>query len=231
MNTIIIEKDPIFRAQLISFVQVHSQLQLIDAFENLLEAYHVLFSHRIDLILLNVGIPLMSNFDFSVGIQKKPLIIFFHPNEDYIIRTDNCTVVDVLPHKTDKYMLEKTISKAHTHFERQNAEEGEIFIQVRNQIVVINQTDIIYVKSMQNYVQIVTATETYTQLIPLKDFYRQLSPLKFVQIHRSLIVNILMIQQVNRDTLKVQNKELPIGEKFKAKFKEILRGSTAFIKK
>jgi DNA-binding LytR/AlgR family response regulator len=231
MNTIIIQKDPVFRAQLKKFVRAHAHLHLIDTFDTVLAAYQILFSRRIDLILLDSGAPVMPNIDFSIGIQKRPLIVFFHPNDDFIIKTDNCIVVDLLPNNTDTYTLEKTISKAYNHFERQKAERGEIFIQVRNQLVAINQSDIIYIKSMQNYVQIVTMTETYIQLIPLKNFHSQLSPLKFIQINRALIVNILMIQQINRDTLQILNTEFPIGEKYKANFKKILRGNAMLIKK
>jgi two-component system, LytTR family, response regulator len=231
MNTIIIQKDPVFRGHLENFVRAHPHLHLIDTFDTVLEAYQILFSHSIDLILLDSSAPLMPNIDFSVGIQKKPIIIFFHPSEDYIIRTDNCTVMDLLPHKSDTNILNKTILKAYAHFERQNTEGVDILISVGNKLVSINETDIVYIKSMQNYVQIVTSSGIYTQLIPLKKFHSQLSPHKFVQIHRSTVANVIKIRQVNRDTIIVGNSELPIGEKYKANFKEILRGSATLIKK
>ena len=63
--------------------------------------------------------------------------------------------------------------------------------------------DIHYIKAMENFVQIVTRKETHTNLTPMKKILERLPPDKFVQVHRSYIVNVREVISIEKDSIKI----------------------------
>ena len=84
----------------------------------------------------------------------------------------------------------------------------------------INYADILFVKSVGNYLQFVTKEATITSYGSLQSLQSILEPdIRFMQIHRSFIVNLEKIEHISSDALLINKQKIPIGSKFLDEFK------------
>ena len=70
--------------------------------------------------------------------------------------------------------------------------------------------------------QVVTTQDTYTTLVSLKNMLSKLPNNIFKQVHRSYIINSNKIQSLEKNTLKIDKHDIPLGAAFKEKIVEVL---------
>ena len=75
---------------------------------------------------------------------------------------------------------------------------------------------------MENFVQVVTSNDTHTTLVSLKNMLSKLPNNIFKQVHRSYIINFSKIQSLEKNTLKIDRYEIPIGAAFKERIIDVL---------
>lgn len=123
----------------------------------------------------------------------------------------------------DKQNLYSTIEVAlrkFGDFTREDDNEGKVlkdsfFVKQNHQNIKVQIEDIIYIKSDNNYLEIYTKERRHIIRSSLRDFISQLSSKKFLQIHRSYIVNMEKIDSFSSTTLLVDKKELPVSKQYK----------------
>lgn len=76
---------------------------------------------------------------------------------------------------------------------------------------------------MENFVQVITTNDTHTTLVSLKNMLSKLPNNIFKQVHRSYIINFSKIQSLEKNTLKIDKYDIPIGAAFKEKVVDILK--------
>ena len=87
-----------------------------------------------------------------------------------------------------------------------------------NILIHINAKDIIYIEALSDYVSIYTAGERFTILSTMKAIENKLDSTDFARIHRSYIIRLDRIKQIEEDIVLVADKELPISRNFIATF-------------
>ena len=90
-----------------------------------------------------------------------------------------------------------------------------IFVKDKDKMVRINVADILYVNAERNYCNIVTAEKKYMLSVNLKTFESKASSASFVRIHRSYLVNLFKIDQLDDNYVFFNNESLPISKSYK----------------
>ena len=214
MNTIIIENNVVWRDTLETYVNNEASLKLIGSFKSILEAYHIMQTERVDLIFFNMDMMGATTLDFSKGLNKSPLIIFSKPERGNAIKTGNSIIVDVLTQPLVLEHFQKAIEKAERWVESDKKEDF-FFIRANNSFVKLLYADVLYIKALENFVQIVTKKETFTKLVSLKKILHQLPNDIFVQVHRSFIINLQEVISIEKDGIAIEGLSIPIGNAFK----------------
>jgi len=232
MKCIIIDDEPLAVDLLKDFVSKVESLELVNTFNNAIDAISSINKTEVDLIFLDIEMPHFTGIDFVNAIDVKPLIIFTTAYSNYAVEGFDFGAVDYLIKPIPFNRFLKAVVRAQHLFSPpeavQNsnfpiivAEEANNFMFVRAEYenVKINYTDILFVEGLKDYVKIYTTDGKYIlTLMSLIKLESTLSPIGFSRIHRSYIVNLKHIKSIQKNKVLIADKRLPISESYKAAF-------------
>ena len=123
-------------------------------------------------------------------------------------------IVSSYSEKNYKRFIESVqkIQKAEPESAPATKETDHLFIKVDTKLVKLVNNDILFVESMGDYVKFVTAAKKYVTLNTLKNLEEKLNKSTFLKVHRSYIVNIAKIDDLQGNTIYIQGNEVPIGK-------------------
>jgi DNA-binding LytR/AlgR family response regulator len=214
MNTIIIEDNLLWQEKLESHILTQPSLKLLGAFGSVMAAYHLIHSESIDLIFVNLDIEGFKTLNFSKARNRNPFIVFSKANQTLPFNTENSIVVDIFTDSLNTQRFQKAIEKVRK-WSKMDREEDSFFIRTKNGYVKLSYDEILYIKAMENFVQIITRKETFIKLVSMKKILEQLPTEQFLQVHRSFIVNKEAVISIEKDMILIENLEIPIGSSYK----------------
>ena len=226
IKTIIVDDDAVWRDLTSEFVKMNSLLELVGTFDSALTAYPFLFKEKVDLILLDVEMPQLDGLKFAKSLAHPPLIVFITSHAESAVEGFEVAAIDFLvkPYSIERFFkmverVQQQIDNKSTTLPPQYSHETNhfFFIRTNNSYVRINYDDVLYIKAMENFIQIVTANEKYTTLIPLSTVEEQLPTDRFLRSHRSYLINAQNIESMTKDTIHFGEFQIPISEQYRDK--------------
>ena len=178
--------------------------------------------------------PDISGIQFLKSLPHKPLVIFTTAYEKYALEGFELDVVDYLlkPYSFERFL--KAVNKAQEHLslleKNQNMPSGEeisfsnqfIFVKSDYKLVKIEIAEIQYIESLKDYVKIIVGDKPVVTLSSMKAIEEKLVAPDFIRVHRSFMVNLRKIQYIQRNFVKVGDKEIPIGDNYKESFLQVI---------
>jgi len=234
MKCVIIDDEPLAVDLIKEFVSKVESLELINTFNNAIDAIAVINNSNVDLIFLDIEMPHFSGIDFLNAIDKKPLIIFTTAYSDYAVEGFNLGAVDYLVKPIPFHRFLKSVMRAQQLFQSQNTispvspkivapemEPDFMFVRSEYENVKINFSDILFIEGLKDYVKIYTSDNKFTlTLISLIKLENTLSSKGFSRIHRSYIINIKYVKSIQKNKVLISDKRIPISESYKNAFFE-----------
>ncbi|WP_281299139.1 LytR/AlgR family response regulator transcription factor [Flavobacterium limnophilum] len=232
MKCIIIDDEPLAVDLLKDFVSKVESLELVNTFNNAIDAISAINKTEVDLIFLDIEMPHFTGIDFIKAIDKKPLIIFTTAYSNYAVEGFDFGAVDYLVKPIPFNRFLKAVVRAQHLFlppevvHNSNAtiiaaDESNNFMFVRAEYenVKINYADILFVEGLKDYVKIYTNDGKYVlTLMSLIKLENSLSHKGFSRIHRSYIVNLAHIKSIQKNKVLIVDRRLPISESYKTAF-------------
>mgnify|MGYP006110044019 CR=1 FL=1 len=220
MNSIIIDDDEISIEIIKSHAQNTAGITITDTFTSAIEAKKYLDENKCDLIFLDINMPQMNGFEFMQMIGNKlPNVILITSHEEFAIEAFKFNVVGYLLKPVKYYDFVSSIKKIDQNFNKTKStikkENATIFIKEGKSIIKVNKDDIIYIQSMGDYAKIHTIKKDYTIHSTMKSLETKFSTDKFIRVHRSYIIRISSIEDIEDDTICVLDKIIPIGKTYK----------------
>lgn len=229
IRTLILEDEQHWQLILQRMVESHPLLELAGIFCSPLEALPAIAGNRPDLLLLDVEFAEINGFAFAQSLDNPPLIVFVTTHANFAAQSYEVEAVDFLvkPVQIDRFI--KSIDKVRRLLELQNAAQIEhtieedkssdfFFIKDQNGYIKLKPEEILFVKSMENYVQFITANNTYTTLASLQSVETSLGA-SFMRVHRSYLINLSKIDQFTNDAITIDNHSIPLGGQYADQFK------------
>ncbi len=219
-NCIIVEDEPIAAEILESFISRDQDLNLVGKCADAVYASNLLGIHKVDLMILDLHLPVVKGFDFLRKIKNPPLIIVTTAYHQYAVEGYELDIVDYLMKPIPYDRFQTAVDKFKYLMEAEDAllevsERDYIFINSgRKQIRMILQ-DIFYIESLREYIHIHTKTETFTFKMPISKIEETLNPKMFTRIHKSYIVSKTKIEVKSANVIQVNGKKLPVGRTYK----------------
>lgn len=227
MFTAYIIEDEIRAIELLeNYIQRIDYIQLLGTARHSLQAFHYLQEHAVDLIFLDINMPILSGLELYKNLQKPPKVIFTTAYPEYAVEGFNLQAVD--------YLLKPiTFSRFLQACERWRQQQQKIS-SVDSSIMTGQFADLIYVKSgvimhklswrsilylakEDNYVTYRTLDKRILSRQTLSDLERTF-PKYICRIHKSYAVSLLKINQLARDTVTIGEVQLPIGRTYREAF-------------
>lgn len=225
----IVDDSTLQRLSIVKLIENHSQLDLVAEYNNAIEAKMGLANNAIDLIFLDIEMPILSGFDLLDDLAHKPQIIFVTGKTKYAFKAFDYDAVDYLRKPISKDRFLNAVHKAITNFKLKNDEgfDEEDFIFVKSNLkkrkVFLNELR--YIEALGDYVKLVTEHDALVVLSTMKAFEALLPRDRFLRIHKSYIVNLEKVERYNSKIIELDKEQLPLSRNRKADLADALAAS------
>lgn len=213
LNAIVIDDEPMALEVIKNLSEKIPFIHLTGTFTNAFEAMDHMRTQRPDLLFLDIKMPDISGIEFLTALQQPPMVIFTTAYSEHAVKSFELDAIDYLLKPFSQSRFLKACNKALQQYELKNNKpaNGDIFIKSGYGQVRVNIGDILYVKSIGNYMQFVLPEEKILSRLTMQETEALLPGNCFARIHRSYLVAINKVNRVEKDTILIGDKELPVG--------------------
>ncbi len=217
VQTLIVDDEYLALNLLENFIQRIPDLELVGRMKSPVEALQVLQDRPVDLLFLDIQMPLLSGNNLLRAIPHPPATIFTTAYADYAIEAFDLNVVDYLlkPFSFERFV--QAVQKARNHIQSGKAilsKPGpDFFLQkVDGRTVKIFYRDIVYIEGLREYIRIHCADgRKYVLFERLKNIEAELPQDAFLRVHKSYIVAIERVQAIEGYMLDVEGASVPVS--------------------
>ena len=228
-----VDDEPLALQQLVTYIGKVPFLELAGKASNAVEAHAVLQREAIDVMFCDINMPDLNGMDFVKSLAAPPLVVFTTAYADYAVEGFRVNAVDYLlkPFGLDEFRsAANRIQERLSNEARQqttpalHADDDTLFVKSDYRVVRIGISQIRYVEAMSEYLRIYLDGEPkpVITLLSMKKIEERL-PAHFMRIHRSYIVNLQKVQEVNKNRVILDaDTLLPIGDMYRETFQQYL---------
>lgn len=218
INCLIIDDEPLAINVIKNYLQLIDNVTIINTFNSAIEALNFLKEHTVDLIFLDINMPLLDGLDFIKNLEKKPLIIITTAYDEYAIETYELGVLDYLVKPISFPRFMKAVdraSKAISQTSPKIVKRPYIFIKVdKKKLKKIYLDELLVIESLRDYLKISTLTNKYIIHSTLTNFTSQLPSNNFIRIHRSFTIAIDKIDVIEGNSIEIEGIRYVIGRSY-----------------
>ena len=238
MNTtcLIIDDEKLARDLLREYLESFPQIEVISECAKGSEAVEKINKLKPDLIFLDVQMPGMTGFDVLDEIDHEPYVIFTTAYDQYAIRAFEKNAVDYLLKPLDEERFTVAVNRAlnrrkteHGNLEEllrgikaegKNSFESHIFVQKSEKLFNLPVEEIIFLEASGDYTIITTKSDQFVSSSGIGKLEEILNPDTFIRVHRSTIINLNFLKEIERHfnggmVVKMQNgKSFPVSRTY-----------------
>lgn len=250
ITTIVVDDEPLAREKLRGFLESESDIEVIAECRDGAEALLAIEQEKPDLVFLDVQMPEMDGFEVLDHLDRAhvPTVVFVTAYDQYAIKAFEVHAVDYLLKPFDRERFREALNRARIEIERRQVsgmkqrleallEDIEsrrskyperLVVKSSGRVVFLKVAEIDWVDAAGNYVKLHTGDETLLLRETMGRLEERLDPRQFLRIHRSTIVNIERIrelqQQFHGDYVVIlkSGQRLTLSRSYRDKIQELL---------
>ena len=241
-----IDDEPLALRQLAAYIQKIPFFELVAQCHSAIEARTVMDSEVVDAIFCDINMPDLSGMDFVRNLPVRPIVVFTTAYSEYAVEGYKVDAVDYLLKPVGLNDFQRAANKVRERYELQlrvngmpshlqadasaaasAAVEGSddtLFVKTDYKMIRLRISDIRYVEGMSEYLRLFVdgQPKPVITLLSMKKLEERL-PKNFMRIHRSYIVNLDKITEVNKNRIILDaDTYLPVGDLYKEQFTHYL---------
>jgi len=244
IRTVIIDDENLARKIVKAYLKNYSDIEIIAECTNGFEGIKVINEQRPDMIFLDIQMPKLTGFEMLELLDKPPVIIFTTAYDQYALKAFEVNAVDYLLkpfsedrfkeaidkailHIGDKTSQKEKIEKIIQHFDDNIEYLERITNKSGSKISIIPIDKVQWIEAQDDYVMIHTPEGKFLKQKTMKYYEDHLNPNDFIRIHRSYIVKLTEIKQIElfeKESYRVilkDGRNLPVSKTGYVKIKEI----------
>lgn len=239
LNCIIVDDEPLALDLLEEYVRRTPYLKLVARCTGGQQAMLAFEAGGIDVAFLDIQMPGINGLELSRRIGGSGTkIIFTTAFEQYAIEGFRVDALDYLLKPFNFSEFSRAAEKARTWFEMRRSatmnttsatepQPRSIIVKADYKQHVIPVSEIIYIESLRDYINIVTENGGVKTLMSMKSIEELLPEKGFARTHRSYIVNVDKVRTVERMQAIVAGRTVPVSESYKESLMEKLASRSA----
>lgn len=229
-NCLIVDDEPIARSIIETYCGHLPYLNVVASCGDAIEAKVILQQQSIDILFLDINMPVMDGISFLKTLKNPPQVIFTTAYKDFAIDAFDLAACDYLlkPFSLERFIIaiDKAVEKLRTQSPvRENNESKEdnfLFLKADGKIYKIMHNDLLFAEASGNYTKIVTTQQIYTPSLTFSSLEELLPISKFIRVHRSYIINKSRISHIEGNRVFINKTEIPIGSNYKEAFLKLI---------
>ena len=224
-KSVIIDDEPLAIELIEGHAAQISGLEVVGTFKNAVKAIEFIKTHPVDLLFLDIHMPVLSGIDFLKSTKITPRVILTTAYREYALEGYELNVVDYLLKPItferffkamDKYFnCIPSVQKNRTPEDADALEKEYIFVKADKKNLKVRLDDILYVESIKDYIKIKTSDNIILVKEKISAFEKLLPSNIFLRVHRSYLVNTRNITAFTNYDIEIDSIEIPIGGMYK----------------
>lgn len=219
-NVLIVDDEFLARKLLSEYVSKVDFLHLVDTCPDATKAMEVLNNERVDILLLDIQMPDISGMEMLRLLKDKPAVILTTAFSEYAVDAFSLGVVDYLLKPFDYARFLQAINKAvslNLSASENISETANDYMMVKAdyKLYKISFDDLLFIEGQHEYVTFHTKAKRITALYSLKNLEDILPKDKFVRVHKSFIVSIKNIEDIDKVNVTVSGNKIPVGASYR----------------
>ncbi len=221
LNCYIVDDEPLARKCIRDYVQQTNYLIYAGEAGSAEEAAKLLQEIKADIIFSDIQMPGISGIDFVRAAGNESLFVFITAFPEYALEGYELNIIDYLLKPVSYERFLKTTTKAKEYLSlkyqsKENVKADYFFIKCGSKFEKILFDDLLYAEALENYVKIYTQSKMYITYLTFKGLEEYLSPEKFIRVHKSYIVSLSKIENLDNELIKIAEHEIPLSRHYRA---------------
>ncbi len=222
LRVIVVDDEPLAINVLKNYILQVKELELIETFSNAMDASSFLRDNEIDIMFLDINMPMLDGLEFLGTLHKKPFVIMTTAHEEHALKSFELEAIDYLVKPISLPRFLKSVDRiiglkqgAVNVSESTTTEKPSIFVKVdKKKLQKIFLEEIMVVESLKDYIRIITPTSKYIIHSTLSSFTDELPSNQFLRIHRSYTIAIDKVSVVEGNSVEVGGIRYTIGRSY-----------------
>jgi len=221
LNTVVIDDEPMAIELLETYIGRTPFLQHLGSFRNPFDGLNFVESHDGCVVFLDIHMPKLSGISLAKIVNPTSQIIFTTAYSEFAIESYELNAIDYLMKPVTFERFLKAVSKVERQMlyvkgsQDDKLKSGILSVKSGNQIHRVKTDEIIYLSKDHVYMTYHLSSKQILARESVTEALKNLGK-KFLQIHKSYIVNIEKIEKVDGSFLYLgKDTRLPIGKAYK----------------
>ena len=226
ISCLLIDDEPPAIELLEKYASMIDQLDVVGKSYSAVKAFDMLKSQTVDLMFVDIRMPVLNGIDFIKTLKHPPAIIITTAYREYALDGYDLDIIDYLlkPIAFDRFLKAvdryRNRSTSSTLKSKTTDEDTDyIFININRTHHKLILKDILYIESLKDYVRIHTTQDRLVVKGNIGSFMKKLPPDRFVRIHRSYAIALAYIKSYNQSEIDINGNKLPVGTSYRDELK------------
>ncbi len=223
MNCIIIDDEITARVVIAQLCRTHDNLHVVEEFPNAIQALKYLNQNEVDLIFLDIHMPDFTGFDLIETLKNPPKVILTTSDANFAIQAfEYKCIIDYLVKPITAERFDKAVQKAESLIvqdiepvaplrKRGETSGKDLYVNIDRRLIKIDMSSVYLVEAKGDYIQIKTDNKNYTVHSTLKKIEEKLPDHTFLKVHRSYIINIKKIIDIEDNSVLIKKDVIPVS--------------------
>lgn len=220
IKCLIVDDEPLAQEVIENYVARIPHLLVVKKCSDAIQAFEALKKEKIDLIFLDIQMPVIDGLGFLKSVKNTPAVIITTAFPQHALESYDFDVTDYLlkPISFERFLraVNKVLDKKKDA--SLNAPEQKtdfIFLKVDGKLVKVNFSEIMYVEGMKDYLKVFLKDRFYVVHQTMKRFEESLPHQQFARVHKSYIVSLAAAKTIIGNYIEVNDQHIPIGANYK----------------
>jgi DNA-binding LytR/AlgR family response regulator len=218
MRCVVVDDDPLSRHVIEHFVANYDALDLVGSCSNAVEASNLLQHEAVDLILLDIEMPVMTGIEFVRSLSPVPQVILVTAKEEYALEAFDVDVTDYLLKPVTFSRFLQAIQRAQRRLQPAapaSEPPAHVFVKSDGKLVKLDLNSVQWIEAQGDYVAIRTKERKLLIHSTMKALEEKLPSSLFARVHRSYIVRIDQIDDIEDTSIVIDRQVIPIGSSYR----------------
>lgn len=208
LNALVVDDDDMARMSIIRLCEKTEMFDQVVSFDNAEDASQYLFKTKPDVVFLDVEMPGINGIELLRSFNDIGNVIIVSGKTDYAFDAYQLNVLDYLPKPITLPRMLKALEKVQLP---EDEAADEIYVRVEGKLTRVQFSEIDYVESLTDYVRIHTEGQKLVVYSSLKHIESKLPSKDFMKVHRSFIVNMNKIKDIDENLIVIKEALIPIS--------------------
>ncbi|HUI77531.1 MAG TPA: LytTR family DNA-binding domain-containing protein [Bryobacteraceae bacterium] len=217
LTTLLVDDEPLAREGLRTLLLQDPEISAIHEAKDGREAIAAIRELQPDLVFLDVQMPEMDGVAVvkEVGADKMPAVVFVTAYDKYAIQAFEINAVDYLLKPVTAERFAQALARAKTHLQPRPGEEARrqilslletmasprhsvrrLAVRSAGKTIFVDVEDVDWIEAAENYVQLHVGRAAHLLHVTMNTLEESLDPEMFLRIHRSILVNVRRIKEL-----------------------------------